>query len=295
MIITDRDTVRVHSEEVGILTATLEAAAEAVEIDLTLFQSVSVQIIGTFTGTLQFEVRNSPTGPWVAKSLISAAGASASSATAAGIWSGDIGSRYFRVRASALTIPGTGQPTVAIVASSDSQSNLSARAAVDIGAGTTGPSKAEDSAHASGDIGVYTLGVRAGAAPAVPTSAAADYGSFLITSEGKQIISTFGAEEHLWDACVDLTTTSDVAIIAAGAAGIRRVITDITLDNTGATPARVTIKDGTTRKYTRTVPANSSVDVQLKSPIRGTAATAVNGALTAAGTVTVSMSGYLGI
>lgn len=163
------------------------------------------------------------------------------------------------------------------------------------GSGTSSIAKAEDAVHASGDLGVYVLGVRAPTTPAIPTSAAGDYGSILVDQEGKLIVSGTGGPETTWDAIVDLTATTDAAIAAAPAAGIRRYVTDITLSNTGAAAVTVNIKDGATRKFARIVPANSSVDVSLKTPIRLTAATALNGALSVAGTVTVFAAGYLGV
>ena len=69
-----------------------------------------------------------------------------------------------------------------------------------------GAQKAEDSAHADGDMGFHTLGVRRGATPVVATSAIGDYGSFAIDGEGKIITSgSFAAPEQTEQAYVSPT------------------------------------------------------------------------------------------
>lgn len=286
MQITNRDVEKISVEQAEYLSGIMEAVGEIIELDVTKYMSVSVQVVGPITGTMVFEISNDGSN-WVSKTLVNQAGVSAASATAAGVWTGDIGARFFRVRCSALT---AGTPAVHIVALTDSGVNTLATQTVTLGAQVK-----EDAAVATAADMLLAGGQRVLAAPTSLSSAAGDAILPQFTSEGKALIATFGAEEHLWDACVDLTATTDTLVRAAGAAGIRNVITDITLSNQGAAAVVVTIKDGTTRKYARSVPPGSSVDVQLKSPIRGSAATAVNAALSAAGTVTVSVSGYLGL
>lgn len=156
--------------------------------------------------------------------------------------------------------------------------------------------KAEDAAHATGDVGVAVWGVRAGTTPSAPTSAVGDYSQILVDAEGKLITAASSADPaNTVQAVTDLTLTTNVAIIAAGAAGIRNYVTDLTFDNTGAAAARVVVDDGTTRVFTATVPAGTTFTKVFDTPLRGTAATAVNARLAAAGTVTVSAQGFRGI
>lgn len=154
--------------------------------------------------------------------------------------------------------------------------------------------KAEDAVHASGDTGVAVLGVRA-AAPVAPASGTGDYSIMLVDAEGKLIPAGSADPINTVQGIVDLTTTAATALLAAGAAGMRAYVTDLTLENTGAAVARVTISDGVTRMFSVTVPAGTTWTKTFGTPLRGTAATAVNAALTAAGTVTASLQGYRGI
>lgn len=155
--------------------------------------------------------------------------------------------------------------------------------------------KVEDAAHATGDVGVAIWGVRAPATPAAPTSAVGDYSYLMVDAEGKIIPVGSADPVNTVQAISDLTLTTDVAIIAAGAAGIRTYVTELTFDNTGAAAARVIVSDGATRLFTATVPAGSTFQKTFNTPLRGTAATALNVKLGAAGTVTVSVQGYRGI
>ncbi|MEN6344453.1 MAG: hypothetical protein ABFE16_04060 [Armatimonadia bacterium] len=280
----------------GVLNLVNDTFGDTIPLDP--IQYVSVQAVGAFTGTLTFEVSDDKV-TWIAKTLTSPAGVSASTMTVPGMFSGDMGARYFRVKATALS---AGTPTVYIYGSSESQSSsivsISGTPTVNLGTGGTGATalgKAEDAVAASGDTGVGILGVRIPTTPASPTSAAGDYGHLAIDLEGKQVISGTGGPETYWDANVAFTTTSDVALIAAAAAGIRRFIKTLILENTGAAVARFLLRDGTTTKATFTIPANSTLVVNFDQPWRGTAATVVNGQLGAAGTVTVTALGFLGV
>lgn len=83
----------------------LDAAQEAVTIDnLRGAGSVSVQLTGTFTATVTFEVSNDGTN-WVEVKLTTPGGAAAATtATTTGIYCGPIGGHFkFRARCSAYT------------------------------------------------------------------------------------------------------------------------------------------------------------------------------------------------
>jgi len=89
------------------------------------------------------------------------------------------------------------------------------------------------------------------------------------------------------------TDGTNTQVLAAGAAGVKHYLTDITISNTSASNIYVEIKDGTTVKWTFPVPANSGVTHSWNTPIGGTAATAWNFDPSAAtSTVYCSVSGF---
>jgi hypothetical protein len=79
---------------------------------------------------------------------------------------------------------------------------------------------AEDSAHASGDIGLYNLAVRADA-PAVASSASGDYASQTVDAYNRSWVNS-GANVSIATAAASVTTTS--ALLIASAAGRRKVL-----------------------------------------------------------------------
>lgn len=85
------------------------------------YQSVAIQLAGTFSATVSFEVSNDGTN-WVTKTIVNSTAGAASTATSPSIFSGDIGARYFRVRASAFT---SGTIQVTLEYSPESQYNVS--------------------------------------------------------------------------------------------------------------------------------------------------------------------------
>lgn len=82
----------------------IDAAEEVVTLDIAGAGAVGVQLTGTFTGTLQFEASINGSTFVALNMLPSNSTTAATSATAAGAWSGNCGGyRIFRVRASAWT------------------------------------------------------------------------------------------------------------------------------------------------------------------------------------------------
>jgi hypothetical protein len=201
--------------------------------------------------------------------------------------------KRFRVRASALT---TGNVDVYVIGS-DAPTTFLPIGTINIGSAGTAASnlgKAEDATHASGDVGVMMLGVRAGT-PSAVTSAAGDYGYVALTNEGKQIPAGQGSEEFQWQQrTIDLGTT-DVAMKASAGAGLRNMITDIIIENTGAAACRIIISDGATAIFSATVPAGNAFSHSFKTPLKGSVATVVNARGAAATTSAVHLIGYVGI
>lgn len=121
------------------------------------------------------------------------------------------------------------------------------------------------------------------------------------TTDGAQVVKTYAPPELDWQyagVAGGIINTTDVSIKAAAAAGIRNYITSISVQNASATTAtEVVIKDGSTviwRGYVGTSAVlNSAVNVNFPTPLKGTAATALNVAcITTAAAVYVNAQGY---
>jgi hypothetical protein len=83
---------------------------------------------------------------------------------------------------------------------------------------------------------------------------------------------------------------------AAAAAGIRNYVTAIQMINTSAVASEVVIKDGATVIWRGFLPANmlDTQTINFPTPLRGTAATAVNFACITTGTNTyASAQGFI--
>lgn len=121
----------------------------------------------------------------------------------------------------------------------------------------------------------------------------------LATLIGALVTKPFSIPEADWQyaaAAGGIVNTTDVALKAAAAAGIRNYVTSIDLRNAHATVAtEVVIKDGATVIWRQLLPAAMAtpVDITFPTPLRGTAATAVNFAcLTTGAQVYVNAQGY---
>lgn len=89
------------------------------------------------------------------------------------------------------------------------------------------------------------------------------------------------------------TDGSSTSVLAAGAAGVKHYITDVTITNTSSSNIYVELKDNTTVKWTFPVPANGGVTHSFRTPLGGTAATAWNfDPSAAASTVYCSVAGF---
>jgi len=121
----------------------------------------------------------------------------------------------------------------------------------------------------------------------------------LATLIGALVNKPFSIPEADWQyagAAGGITGTADVVLKAAAAAGVRNYVTSIDLRNAHATVAtEVVIKDGATVIWRQLLPAAMAtpVDITFPTPLRGTAATAVNFAcLTTGAQVYVNAQGY---
>jgi hypothetical protein len=121
----------------------------------------------------------------------------------------------------------------------------------------------------------------------------------LATLIGALVNKPFSIPEADWQyagAAGGITGTADVVLKAAAAAGIRNYVTSIDLRNAHATVAtEVVIKDGSSVMWRQMLPAAMAapVNIVFPTPLRGSAATAVNFAcLTTGAQVYVNVQGY---
>lgn len=121
----------------------------------------------------------------------------------------------------------------------------------------------------------------------------------LATLIGALVAKPYSIPEADWQyaaAAGGITSTADVALKAAAAAGIRNHVTSIDVRNAHATVAtEVVVKDGATVVWRQLLPAAMAapVAVAFPTPLRGTAATALNFAcLTTGAQVYVNAQGY---
>lgn len=150
--------------------------------------------------------------------------------------------------------------------------------------------------HTSNPLPTRGYGVARTANPtAYSNGAVAD---LTITTSGAQVVKQFSIPELDWQFAVaaPITTAVDTAVKTAGAAGIRNYMTGLQFINTGTTATEITVKDNTTVIWRGFAPANMTamVDIQFFTPLKGSAAVAMNfGVTTAAANVYVSAQGYV--
>ncbi len=187
--------------------------------------------------------------------------------------------------------------TNALPAGTNAIGKLAANSGVDIGdvdvtsAVITGGAVAHDSADSGNPIKV---GAKAIAALSGATLvAAADRTDNQSDLDGALIVRNNFALGDLVNGNASNTDGTSTQVLAAGAAGVKHYITDITITNMSATNIYVELKDNTTVKWTFPVPATGGVTHHFASPLAGTAATAWNfDPSAAATTVYCSVSGF---
>lgn len=123
-------------------------------------------------------------------------------------------------------------------------------------------------------------------------------GDFTLTTVGALVNKPYSIPDMDWQfACAaPVITAVDTAAKAAGAAGVRNYVTNVQFINTGATATEVVVKDGASTVIWRGfAPANmtSMYDCHFLTPLKGTAATALNfGVVTAGANVYFNLQGY---
>jgi hypothetical protein len=127
------------------------------------------------------------------------------------------------------------------------------------------------------------------------TLAAGDAMSHTGTSGMQLLVKPYGLPETDWQFTSLLTTATATAAKAAGAASVRNYVTAIQYQNTSATASEIQIQDGATAVWRGQAPASMAQPaiVAFPTPLRGTAATALNVQLITTGTNTfVNLQGF---
>jgi len=275
----------------GIVFSGSRAGATAgtvVQVDTTGYGSIILQLAGTFTGTITFQVSNDST-TWSSAVAWPVAGAAipVSTATAVGQWVIPAAGRFFRVQ---ITTAGTG--TVAAIAvmknwsawlpANIPQTNvaqIAGTAAVTAGVAgmlAVGGNIAEDAAATSNPV--ICGGVARTALPAT-TVIAGDAVRATYSVSGQMVTKENAPGDLDFYINATVTTSTQTQLRAAQAASIRTNLTNIIYQNTSATATTLTIQDGAaTTLVTFSAAASMANPVQLvfPTPLRGTAATALN-------------------
>jgi len=149
-------------------------------------------------------------------------------------------------------------------------------------------------ADAVADTNVVAMGGKVANANPTPMSATGDANHVMMTMIGALIARPYSIPESEWSYTGIITTTSDTAIKAAAAAGIRNYLNGFQLQNTGASPTTLSVKDGATVIWQCSLPASMTIpiDIEFKVPLKSTTATAFNVACGTASSVTVNAQGH---
>jgi len=159
-----------------------------------------------------------------------------------------------------------------------------------------GIAKTEDAAHVSTDVGSATLVVRDDDLSS-DSSADGDYQFAKSDSVGRLYVNPFGGDVNrfLVSCSSAATGTADTAI-ASAVVGNRIYVTSLTCNNTAAVASIITLKDGSTAKWSYYIGANTLANntfhVTFPTPIRGTANTALQFAMTTTATSTTCCATY---
>ncbi|MCX6614256.1 MAG: hypothetical protein NTW74_25880 [Acidobacteria bacterium] len=131
---------------------------------------------------------------------------------------------------------------------------------------------------------------------AVDTTLAANDAMALTGTSGMQLLmKPYGLPETDWQFASLITGATVTAARAAGAAGVRNYVTAVQYQNTSATASEIQIQDGATVIWRGQAAASmvAPAVIALPTPLRGTAATALNVQLITTGSNTfVNLQGY---
>ena len=256
-----------------IATRTGAQTGTVILLDTIGFNSVVVQLQGTFTGTISFQVSNDTT-TWAAVAGWATTGAAApvTTATAVGQWVFPCAGRYFRVQ---VTTGGSGAPVAVVTLKSFAAWSPQSTPTMNIGAIGASTLAAEDSAATT--VPMLVGGIVRTALPAA-TVVAGDAVRATFSRSGQLVFKQFAPGDLDFIVNTTVTTATQTAIRAAQGANICQNVTQITYQNTNATATTLTIQDASATLIAISVPASMTLAQQLTfpTPLRGSANAALN-------------------
>jgi hypothetical protein len=289
------------------------SVGSAVELALGSSSTLTVQVVGSYTGALSLQVTIDGTN-WITVGgtpfISFATNGYLANITSAltGMFQADVTS-VVRCRITALAAV-TGSATVNMYATAGASALVSLDAPIAIQAaqtlanvttvGTVTIIGNGQTAHSSPSTGNPLRAAGRVSSVSDITLISGDACDLFMTTSGALVEKPFSAPELDWQfagAAGGITNTADVVIAAAGGAGIRNYVTALSITNASATGTEVVIKDGAAVIWrgfvgAQTLP-NSSIPLVFPTPLRGTAATALNVAcITAGAAVYVNAQGY---
>lgn len=127
---------------------------------------------------------------------------------------------------------------------------------------------AEDSAHADGNRGIFSLGVRNDAVASF-VSADLDYAPLGVDSAGRTLTKPFAANEALVQGVGSTVNIARSSLIGVSGTGLRNYLTDILIANTGSVATLVSFSDSDGSVIGKTIaPATGGSNIHLAMPMR---------------------------
>jgi hypothetical protein len=299
--------------QTAIVANILPAASGATGTDLSGYRAALVQVVSTGTGgTFIFEGSNDPSLNYQTvvvynnAQINGTAIAAAITATATQIgYIFPVHYRYYRLRIVTTITGGSIQAQSRFTQASWTPSVMQV---AQLTAGNLNSNVSGSLSTVTTVTGVTTLANGQTAHSAVNTTldttlVQGDASDLFISTAGQLVQKQFSTAENDWQATSGITalaTTTSTALKAAGAASTRNFVTGAQIYNNSATTSTlVSILDGATVLWTGFLPATTAAlpivptRVTFATPLRGTAATAMNIQLgTAGASVFYNVQGY---
>ena len=279
-----------------IVQGSRSVAATIWMVETTGYNSIVVQMTGSWAGTQTFEISNDST-TWspVAGWAVAGGATPITTTTANGHWVFPCVGRYFRVRFS--TYSSGNAVAIGVLKNQPaffpaSSPNIAANSSININQIGAGAIVAEDSASTANPLIIG--GVVRTALPAA-TVVAGDAVRSTFSRSGQLVFKQFAPGDLDFVVNTTVTTATQTAIRAAQGTDIRQNVTQITYQNTNATATTLTIQDASTTLIAISVPASMTLAQQLTfpTPLRGTANAALNyTAGTTAASILLNVTGF---
>lgn len=311
--------VTVSSSALSVINTDLLGNGVSGWMDASAYNSASIQVIGSSgigAGAVFFEQTNDTTAaaagqPWpVLESAVITGNpvvvATTIAASTTRIFEGPVTAKYVRVRISTAFTGGT--VGVSAVFSqlpyATTRMNIVQATAGSLNANVGTVSTVNilangQTAHSSASTGTpVRVGGRVNTAVDT-TLAAGDACDQFMTTNGAAVVKPYATPETDWQYATPIASpianTTAVQLKAAGAANVRNYLTGLQFHNSAVVASVITIQDGSTVIWTGYMPASMTapVDISFATPLRGSAATALNVVINTTATSTfVSAQGY---